>query len=99
MKRQPTRDEVRAYLAANAKQRDDDRWDLPSQGGTVRPVFEPAALKIAEVCLILNLPLSDVISSDLALALARRIAVLEEHVEQYKLLATAGGPYQVGGLE
>jgi hypothetical protein len=99
VKRLPTKDEVRAYLVANAKRRDDRRWDVPSLGGSTHPLFEPAALKVAEVCLILGVPLSDVISSDLALALARRIAVLEEHVDQYKILATAGTQEPIGAAE
>jgi hypothetical protein len=77
MKRLPTQAEVRDYLAANAHRTDDGRWSVPSLANENRTLFEPAALKIAEVCLILGVPLSDVITSDFALLLARRVATLE----------------------
>jgi hypothetical protein len=81
VKRHPTKAEVHSFLEANARRLPDDRWDVPSLGVTAA-LFEPAALKLAETCLILGLPLSDVITADFALALARRIATLEETVEQ-----------------
>lgn len=99
MKRIPTASEVRSFLAANAGKRDDGRWDVPSLGGSSHPMFEPAALKIAETCLILGVPLSDVITSDLALVLARRIVQLEASLEQFKIVATAGTPEPIGAAE
>lgn len=80
MKRIPTASEVRSFLAANAGKREDGRWDVPSLGGSSHPMFEPAALKIAEMCMLLGVPLSDVITSDLALVMARRIVQLEDTV-------------------
>lgn len=80
MNRLPTPVEVRTFLAANAVQRSDDRWDVPSLGGAHRTLFEPAALKLAEICLVTGTPLTDVISTDWALAIVRRLAVLEEKV-------------------
>lgn len=92
MNRLPAPAEVRSFLAASAVRLDDDRWDLPSLGGP-RAVFEPQALKIAEVCLILGVPLSDVITSDFALLLARRVAKLETAVAE----CAARTPYKSGG--
>lgn len=82
MRRLPTKAEVRAFLEANADHLDDGRWSVGSLAGNRQVLFEPAALKTAEVCLILGLPLSNVLTTDFALALARRIATLEEAVEQ-----------------
>lgn len=80
MNRLPTPAEVRAFLVANARQAEDDRWEVPTRDRAIRRTFEPAALKIAEICLITGVPLSDVASTDWALAIVRRLAVLEEKV-------------------
>jgi hypothetical protein len=76
--RLPTTDEVREFLRANAHRTEDDRWAVPP--AEAPPVFEPAALKLAELCLLAGTPLSQVVTSDLALSLARRITVLEAKV-------------------
>lgn len=91
MKRTPTKAEVHSFLEANARRLPDDRWDVPSLGVTAA-LFEPAALKLAETCLILGLPLSNVLTADFALALARRVATLEETVDQCRTDREADGP-------
>lgn len=74
MNRLPTRDEIKGFLRANARELEDGRWAVPPQEAP--PVFEPAALKLAELCMLTGTPLTQVITSDLVLALARRITVL-----------------------
>lgn len=92
MNRIPDKAEVRAFLAANASHYDDGRWGVPAIGGGFTVMFEPAALKLAEVHLIVGTPLLDTITSDFALLLARRVIYLEEAMEGYKTLAVAGMP-------
>lgn len=92
MKRLPTRAEVSAFLAANASHYDDGRWGVPSVSGGFTPVFEPAALKLAEVHLIVGTPLLDTVTSDFALILARRLVALEQAVAECRAPVSAPEP-------
>lgn len=80
MNRLPVVAEVRDFLRANATELEDGRWIVPPGP----PLFEPAALKLAEVCLITGHPLSQIMTTDLLLSLARRLTVLEVQVVQLR---------------
>jgi hypothetical protein len=71
-----SQEDVRAYLEQQArKSPGSDLWVI---SGMYFP--EDAALRISEFCLIMGQPLSSLISTDVMLALARRLAVLEDRL-------------------
>lgn len=52
-----------------------------------RPYVQEAALRIAELCIRCKRPLSDVISVEWALSVARRLDTLEEQLAEISLRA------------
>lgn len=77
MSRRPAPWEVLEFLRAGAQQAADGAWLI---GGDIVP--RHSAFGVAELCMILDQPLSLVLTTDLFLAMARRLAALEDALER-----------------
>lgn len=77
----PTEEEITAALREHAEEWTPDIWAFSKTVGGVTLHETEKARKIVKVCLMLGQPVSDVITIDLFLAMAERLAAIEGRLD------------------